>query len=185
MSKQHVKHFERLSSQTPDIDELVASYKRALYKIGFRRPARIPKNRWETAQWLFLHFHDSFLRLQKESGRSTATSGATVVGLSAREREVLRWSAAGLTRREIARTIALSFHTVDFHIRNILRKLDAKNMLLAVAKAQHVGMIDYEPRKTDARIRARRERAEKYRRAQVDLSVKRHRAAARKAARRR
>jgi len=185
MSKHRVKQFERLSSQASDIDQLVALFKRALYQIGFRRPARIPKNRWETAHWLFLHFHDSFLRLQKDSGKSTATSAATLVGLSAREHEILRKTAGGLTRREVAHAIELSYHTVDFHIRNILRKLDSKNMLLAVAKAQHLGLIAFEPRKTDARIRARRERAEKRRRAQIDLSVKRHRAAARKAARRR
>jgi DNA-binding CsgD family transcriptional regulator len=180
MSKQHVKHFERLSSQVADIDELVSAYRGALYKIGYRRPLRMPKNTWESAQWLFRHFHDSFLRLQKKPGKKKAKSASTPVHLSGREREVLRWSAAGLTRREIARTIALSFHTVDFHIRKILRKLDATNMLVAVSKAQHLGLIAFEPRKTDARIRARRERAEKYRRAKVDLSVKRRRAALRK-----
>ena len=167
MSKHRVKQFERLSSQASDIDQLVALYKRALYQIGFRRPARNPKNRWESAQWLFRHFHDSFLRLQKESGRSTATSAATLVGLSAREHEILCRTSGGLTKREIADAIELSYHTVDFHVRNILRKLDAKNMLLAVAKAQHLGLIAFEPRKTDPRIRARRKRAEKYRRAQT------------------
>ena len=135
MSKHRVKQFERLSSQASDMDELFASYKRALYAIGFRRPARSPRNRWETAQWLFLHFHDSFLRLQKESGTSAATSAVTLVGMSAREYEILRRTAGGLTKREIADAIELSYHTVDFHVRNILRKLDANNMLLAVAKA--------------------------------------------------
>ena len=185
MSKHRVKHFERLSSQASDIGELVASYKRALYKIGFRPPARMPKDRWETAQWLFRDFHDAFLRLQKKSIAEAAKSPETIVGLSAREHEILCKTARGLTKREVANEIELSYHTVDFHVRTILRKLDAKNMLLAVAKAQHLGLIAYEPRKTDARIRARRERAERHRRAQIDLSVKRRRAAARKAARRR
>jgi len=112
-------------------------------------------------------------------------SAATLVGLSAREHEILCRTSGGLTKREIADAIELSYHTVDFHVRNILRKLDAKNMLLAVTKAQHLGLIAFEPRKTDPRIRARRKRAEKYRRAQTDLSLERRRAAARKAARKR
>ena len=112
-------------------------------------------------------FHDSFLRLQQKSGEKPAISPATRVGLSGREYEILRRTAGGLTRREIADAIDMSYHTVDFHIRNILRKLDANNMLLAVAKAQHLGMIAYEPRKTDVRVKARRERADKRRRAQM------------------
>lgn len=181
MGKHRVKQFERLSSQASDIDELVASYKRALYKIGFRRPPRTPKDRWETAQWLFRLFHDSFLRLQKKSGKKTTEkSAAASTRLSAREREVIRWSAAGMTRREIARTIGLSHHTVDFHMRVILRKLDATNMLVAVTKAQHLGLIAFEPPRTDARLRARRKRAEQYREAQIKLMAERRRAALRK-----
>jgi DNA-binding CsgD family transcriptional regulator len=184
MNKHRVKQFERLSSQAADIDELVGIYKRALYKLGFRRPARIPKNRWDTAQWLFRHFHDSFLRLQQKSGENPA-SPATAGSLSGREREILRWSAAGLTRLEIASALCISYHTVDFHMRGILRKLDAANMLLAVSKAQHLGLIAFQPQRGNAKLKARRERAEKYRRAKIHLAKKRRREAARKAARRR
>jgi DNA-binding CsgD family transcriptional regulator len=179
MSKHRVKQFERLSSQAADIDELVAAFKRSLYKIGFRRPVRIPKSRWDTAQWLFRHFHDSFLRLQKRSGKKTANAASTPVSLSVREREVLRWSAAGLTRREIARTIAVSHHTVDFHMRSILRKLEAANMRLAVSKAQHLGLIAFERQISDPKLKAKRERAEKIRQTKIKRKTRR-RAALRK-----
>ena len=183
MSKHRVKQFERLANQAANIDELLSSYKQALYKIGFRRPVRIPKNRWETAQWLFRHFHDSIVRLQKRSGKTPGVSPATAGSLSAREREILRWSAAGLTRRKIASTLAMSYHTVDFHMRGILRKLDAANMLLAVSKAQHLGLIAYEPQRSNPKLKARRARADKKRRLALLDRSKRVRAALRKMAR--
>ena len=49
-------------------------------------------------------------------------------GLSQRETEVISLSAQGCTAREIADTLCISVFTVDTHVRNILAKLDAKNI---------------------------------------------------------
>ena len=49
-------------------------------------------------------------------------------GLSERETEILSLSAQGSTAREIAQTLSLSIFTVDTHLRNILAKLNAKNI---------------------------------------------------------
>ena len=165
MSKQRLQHFVNLSNQAADADELVAMYRRALQKIGFQRQKRAPKNRWDAAQYLFHQFYDSFLRLQRKSAETATKSGATAVKLSVRELEVVRRSAGGLTRQEVARAIGMSYHTVDFHVRNILRKLDASNMLMAASKAQHLGLIAFEPRKSNVKLKARRERALKRKRA--------------------
>lgn len=49
-------------------------------------------------------------------------------GLSQRETEIISLSAQGCTAREIADTLCISVFTVETHMRNILAKLDAKNI---------------------------------------------------------
>jgi DNA-binding NarL/FixJ family response regulator len=55
--------------------------------------------------------------------------------LNDREVECLSWSARGKTSAEIATTLGLSKRTVDFHIENACRKLNATTRIEAVAKA--------------------------------------------------
>jgi len=56
-------------------------------------------------------------------------------GLTEREREVLELMKEGLTKKEIAGRLALSFHTVDDYLRNIYTKLHVHSQAGAVAKA--------------------------------------------------
>ncbi len=59
----------------------------------------------------------------------------TDFGLTEREREVLELMKEGLTKKEIAARLALSFHTVDDYLRNIYAKLHVHSQAGAVAKA--------------------------------------------------
>jgi pimeloyl-ACP methyl ester carboxylesterase/DNA-binding CsgD family transcriptional regulator len=61
--------------------------------------------------------------------------------LTARETEVLRLVASGLSNREIASSLVLSEHTVHRHIANILRKLSQSSRAAATAHATRVGLI--------------------------------------------
>lgn len=61
--------------------------------------------------------------------------------LSSREHEVLSWTADGKTAWEIARILGISPKTVNFHIGNILFKLDAQNKVQAVSKASTMGLL--------------------------------------------
>jgi LuxR family maltose regulon positive regulatory protein len=61
--------------------------------------------------------------------------------LSARELEVLRLIAEGLSNREIARQLVLSLPTVKWHTSNIYGKLAVKNRTQAVAKARTLGIL--------------------------------------------
>lgn len=61
--------------------------------------------------------------------------------LSLREREVLRWSAAGKTADEIGMILAITPRTVAFHINRCIGKLDAANKTEAVAKALVLGLL--------------------------------------------
>lgn len=63
------------------------------------------------------------------------------VHLTAREREVLQWTAAGKTNMEIGVILTISAKTVEYHLYNGMRKLDVYSKAQAVAKAMLLGLI--------------------------------------------
>lgn len=62
------------------------------------------------------------------------------LGLSTREREVLRLVAAGRTNREIAEELFISPKTASVHVSNILAKLGVSGRVEAAAVAHRVGL---------------------------------------------
>ncbi len=62
-------------------------------------------------------------------------------GLSPRELDVLGLIAEGASNKVIARRLAISVHTVKFHIASLLDKLDAQGRAEAVAQAARLGAI--------------------------------------------
>lgn len=68
-------------------------------------------------------------------------NGATIA-LTDRERDMLAWAARGKTVADTADILKISEETVETHIRNAMRKLDATNKTHAVAKAIYLGLID-------------------------------------------
>ncbi|HEU4863922.1 MAG TPA: response regulator transcription factor [Candidatus Limnocylindria bacterium] len=66
--------------------------------------------------------------LARTTGRSGSSADDEVGGLlSAREQEVLRLLAEGMTDREIASALAISPRTVESHVSSVLRKLGVRN----------------------------------------------------------
>lgn len=63
------------------------------------------------------------------------------LALTPRETEVLKWIAAGKSNWAIGEILGISEHGVDFHVRNILRKLEADTRITAVVKAIHIGLL--------------------------------------------
>ncbi len=61
--------------------------------------------------------------------------------LSARELEVLRYLAEGLSNKEIARKMAISENTIKFHVNAILGKLGAQSRTEAVVRATRAGLV--------------------------------------------
>src|SRR5215203_1577353 len=61
--------------------------------------------------------------------------------LTAREREVLTLLAEGASNKVISRRLAISVHTVKYHVASILEKLDATGRTDAVAHAARLGLI--------------------------------------------
>ena len=61
--------------------------------------------------------------------------------LTPREVEVLSLLAEGLTNKAIAQRLAISDHTVKFHVNAILTKLDAQSRTDAVVRATRLGLL--------------------------------------------
>ena len=85
-----------------------------------------------------------FARLRSESSRREDERRDD---LTAREREVLQLVAEGATNKEIAASLFLSEHTVNFHVKNILSKFHLRNRAQAVAYAIRTGLVS--PAETD------------------------------------
>jgi len=71
----------------------------------------------------------STMRELAEAARRRPGEGRTegTATLTLREDEILRMLADGLTDREIGEALSISTRTVESHVGNILRKLDARN----------------------------------------------------------
>jgi two-component system, NarL family, nitrate/nitrite response regulator NarL len=61
--------------------------------------------------------------------------------LTPREHEVLQLLAEGLTNKAIAQQLAVSEHTVKFHVTAIMSKLDAQSRTEAVVRATRLGLF--------------------------------------------
>lgn len=63
------------------------------------------------------------------------------IELTAREAEMLRWTADGKTSGEIAQITAISERTVNFHLNNAVEKLGAANKTAAAVKAAMLRLL--------------------------------------------
>jgi LuxR family quorum-sensing system transcriptional regulator SolR len=86
--------------------------------------------------WLVQAVHTSMARILVPKLMPEAGSA-----LSSREIEVLRWTGDGKTSGEIGDIMSLSSHTVNFHVKNALIKLNATNKTAGVVKAVMMGML--------------------------------------------
>lgn len=65
-----------------------------------------------------------------------------VPDLSQRERECILWVARGKSSWDIGSIMRISENTVNFHIKNLMRKLDTSSRTVAAMKAISLGIID-------------------------------------------
>jgi DNA-binding NarL/FixJ family response regulator len=76
------------------------------------------------------------------AGRGAPLAPQPEWDLTARELEVLRALAEGLSTKQLAQELWLSAHTVKYHLTNIYRKLDVASRAEAVRLAYEHGMIE-------------------------------------------
>ena len=74
---------------------------------------------------------------------STAAPGAVSQGgaLTARELEVLRLVARGLSNKEIAADLGITTHTVKYHLAAVLEKLGVRSRTEAVSLGVRTGLV--------------------------------------------
>jgi len=111
--------FERLQTQLQDlIDE-------DCYEIH-----------WEKGEGLSFESVRSYL--QHEFGKSVDAAPQV---LTARENEILRLMASGMTNPQIAEELVIGAGTVKTHTLSIYRKLDVANRTQAIVYAQEIGLL--------------------------------------------
>ena len=76
------------------------------------------------------------------SSRLLGSQADGEIQLTARQIEVLRWTADGKTSAQVARILGVSEHTVHFHVKNAIARLGAANKVAAAARATRLGLLD-------------------------------------------
>jgi len=70
--------------------------------------------------------------------------GKLIAELSAREIDVLKLIAKGMTNEEIARTLFISPHTVKNHVSNVYRKMGMDDRTQVAITALRLGLVPLE-----------------------------------------
>jgi DNA-binding CsgD family transcriptional regulator len=96
-----------------------------------------PLHRMSHLNMLAWQFHIAFAEIGQSPEQST-----TKIELSARERDCLRWTAEGKSSWDIGMILKISDNTVNFHIKNAMRKLGTTSRTVAVLKAICLNFIE-------------------------------------------
>ncbi|HSW05438.1 helix-turn-helix transcriptional regulator [Aquabacterium sp.] len=113
--------------------------------LGMDREKPLPRRDAKLARMLAdlnllaVHAQDASLRLFLPPNPPVAD---VLPRLTPRELETLRWIAQGKSDWAIAQILQVSEHTVDFHVRQILKKMACNSRHRAVLKALQHGLID-------------------------------------------
>lgn len=86
---------------------------------------------------LAAQFHAAFSEIAHKP-----ESSRPAVELSPRERDCLSWAAEGKSSWDIGAILAISESTVNFHIKNAMRKLRTTSRVVAVVKAIRLNLIN-------------------------------------------
>ena len=154
---------EETERETPDIIAALAETGAALVVLGDQRDAIEELAGAALAGW-------AYLPRDSDSGEIAAAINAAAQGLvvldrllvsaltpgrapipapsangheslTGREREVLQLMAQGLANKQIAARLAISLHTVKFHVASILAKLEASSRTEAVSIGARQGQV--------------------------------------------
>lgn len=108
----------------------------AIMSFARRRYCEIQSRTVTYLELAAFHFH---LRV----ANFTSLSGIDVApNLSRREKECIMWTARGKSSWEIGKILGISVNTVNFHIKNVMRKFDTANRTVAAVKAVNFGIVE-------------------------------------------
>ncbi|QHO79401.1 transcriptional regulator [Bradyrhizobium sp. CCBAU 051011] len=98
-----------------------------------------PQYRMSHLKTLAWHFHLAFAEIAPPS--DSGCNGKLT--LSEREKDCLRWVAEGKSSWEIGKILQVSDNTVNFHVKNVMRKLGTTNRTQAIVKAIRLNLIEF------------------------------------------
>ena len=87
-------------------------------------------------QLLAVHAQDAAMRLF-----GVQKPAEEVPKLTVRELEVLRWTMEGKSAWAVGEILSVSENTINFHLRNVFRKLGSSSKHQAVLKAMSLGLL--------------------------------------------
>ncbi|WP_430648683.1 autoinducer binding domain-containing protein [Bradyrhizobium sp. DASA03076] len=96
-----------------------------------------PQHRMAHLNTLASAFHNAVAEITPPTDEGCETD----TRLTERETECLHWVAEGKSAWVVGRLVGVSENTVNFHMKNVIRKLGAANRTNAVAKATRRGLI--------------------------------------------
>lgn len=149
-------------TREPAIPVARQQFDEEIAKIGIRSSISVPVHLPTSRDWGYVSIHTDLCRADFDSffedRFSTIHLGAITafnriyrfikeertrrIGLTRRERECLLWLAKGLRNDRIADRLSIRQATVEFHLANARRKLDARTRGQAVVKAVQLGLIE-------------------------------------------
>jgi DNA-binding CsgD family transcriptional regulator len=97
-----------------------------------------PLDRMSHLNALAWQFHIAFTEMTR-----SAENIKPKVQLSGRERDCLRWTANGKSSWDMGMILNISENTVNFYIKNAMRKLGTTSRTAAVVKAIHLNLIEF------------------------------------------
>lgn len=87
-------------------------------------------------QVIAAQFHLAYTQVARDQNHPNS-----LVRLTERERECLTWTARGKSAWAISMILGVSEHTVNFHIKGVMKKLQTANRIQAVVLAVRLGLI--------------------------------------------
>ncbi|RWN85336.1 MAG: LuxR family transcriptional regulator [Mesorhizobium sp.] len=89
------------------------------------------------------YLHLAALHFRLKAARFVNASGAyKAPELSPREKECILWVARGKTSWGVGTILGISENTVNYHMKNIMRKMEASSRMVAAIKAIEFGIIE-------------------------------------------
>ncbi|WP_245442680.1 LuxR family transcriptional regulator [Mesorhizobium hawassense] len=108
----------------------------AIMNFAQARDGEFPNRTITYLQLAALHFHLRVAEFANAAGIESTSN------LSPREKECILWTAKGKSSWEIGKILGLSINTVNFHIKNVMRKMDANSRITAAIEVLKRGMIE-------------------------------------------
>lgn len=111
----------------------------AIMSVTTEEPAKEFRSIWSNYK-MYIHMMSLYYHSSVEKNLLRPLDKDSV-GLTDREREVLLWTARGKTAWEVSEILSISAETVNFHLKNCMKKIGVYSKHHAVVKAILMGLI--------------------------------------------